>query len=540
MRRLPALALCVLVVLAAGCERASELIPGDGAAATPRASASSAPTGPLLAPSNLRVAGSAGASASRPAIPDGELARSIVVVQALAAGGQPTPVRSGSGVVVDRVQRLVLTSYQLVRPFGDDGTRAYGSLAVGPASDPGVAGEFAAALVTADPEHDVAVLRVTGPREQGTSPAFESTEAVLADATTLRRGDRLRVLAQPAADRAQPVQVSTAAVAGFRGDGAGEPRAWLALDSRLPGAYVGAPVFDQSGALVGVASQLALDPAAPIATARPLGLALDLIARARDGGPNLRYRAALQRSPVLAGDTRQGATRDGVVVSRPAFAANAIDGQGTRDLFDYTHVFKADAPAIHYEFAAQGVPPGATVQELWYMNGVLQDGLSSSYTWTGGGFAVVSDRMTALNARGIPPGAWTLEIWVGGRARAAATALVGVTAQELARKPQADAPRFAATLTADLQPGDRASASAPQLLATFAYRQASVAQTLRWVVTRDGRVMYQSPAVPWHGGDRGTWWVGFAGDGEPIGAGAWEVELYFDDAPASKARIELR
>ena len=61
-----------------------------------------------------------------------------------------------------------------------------------------------------------------------------------------------------------------------------------------------------------------------------------------------------------------------------------------------------------------------------------------------------------------------------------------------------------------------------------------------WVATRDGRVMYQSPAVPWYGGDRGSWWVGFAGDGEPIGTGAWELEVYLDDQPMARGKVELR
>ncbi|MBM4416398.1 MAG: trypsin-like peptidase domain-containing protein [Chloroflexi bacterium] len=538
--------LCALLLacaLSLGCDRASELIPGTGADATPRASSTSAVIAPpLLAPAVLRVAGSAGASGSRPAIPNGELAGSIVVVQALGGAGGPAVVRAGSGVVVDRAQRLVLTSYALVQPFREDGARAYAALAVGAAAQANAPLEFAAAIVAASPQHDLAVLRVTGAREEGANPPFELNEAVLADAATLRRGDRLRVLAQPSAERAQAVQLTNATVEGFRGDGAGEARAWLSLDARLPGTYAGAPLFDQSGALVGVASQLAFDPAAPIATARPLTLALELLSRARDGGPNLRHRAPLQHGPLPSPQTPNAAAapHDSIVVSRPAFARHAIDGRGTRDLFDYTSVFKADAAEVHYEFAAQGVPPGASVQELWYLNGVLQDGFSSAYTWTGGGFAVVSDRMTSLNARKIPSGAWTLEIWVAGRLRSSATAFVGTTAGELARKPQADAPRFAATLTAGQQLGERAAAGATQLLAVFAYRQAQAAHALRWVVTRDGSVMYQSPALPWHGGDHGSWWVGFATDGEPIGAGAWEVEVYFDDQLAAKAHVDLR
>ena len=536
--RLASLLLTAALVLA-GCERTAELIPGHNREATPRAQHTPAPieAPPLLAPGSLRLAGSAGAAANRPVIPDNELGKTLVVVQAL--DGEGKPIRAGGGVLVDRQQQLVLTSYQLVQPFRADGARAYATLVAGPAAG-GPTLEFNAALVSANPQADIAVLRLVGLRE-GTPPPAAPVEAVLADSSSLRRGDRLRFLAQPNAQRAGPVQATNGTVVGFSGDGMGEARAYLKTDARLAGGAVGAPVFDQSGALVGLAAQLSYDPNAPVALVRPLAKAIDAINQAKSAPPEARYVVPLQHSPSISGATTSTAARDGAVIAKPVFAESALEGPGFRDLFDYTTIFKKDAPELDYEYLAQGVPQGALVQELWYLNGVLQDSLSSSYTWSKGPFAVVSDRLTTPSGRGVPNGTWTMEVSVAGTVRATSTAYVGITPPDVQRKPQVEGFRFAASATAEQLPGDRLAANSPQILAFFDYRQGAAAQSIRWVVLRDGRALYQSPALPWYGGDKGTWWVGLpAGGPDGIGAGAWEVQIYLDKQSAGSGKTTVR
>jgi hypothetical protein len=439
-------------------------------------------------------------------------------------------------VLVDRTQQLVLTSYQLVQPFRTDGARAYVTLAAGPAAG-GATLEFNAALVSANPQADLAVLRLVGLRDGQLSPPA-SVEAVLADSSSLRRGDRLRFLAQPNAGRAGPVQATSGTVVGFSGDGMGEARAYLKTDARLVGGAVGAPVFDQSGALVGIASQLSYDPNAPVALVRPLVKAIDAINEAKSAPPETRYVVPLQHSPSISGTT---AAKDGAVVAKPVFAESALEGPGFRELFDYTTIFKKDAPELDYEYLAQGVPQGALVQELWYLNGVLQDSLSSSYTWSKGSFAVVSDRLTTPSGRGVPNGTWTMEVSVAGAVRATSTAYVGITPPDVQRKPQVESFRFASSATAEQLPGDRLAGNSGQLLAFFDYRQAAAAQSIRWVVLRDGRALYQSPALPWYGGEKGTWWIGFPAAGpDGIGAGAWEVQIYMDKEAAGTGMTTIR
>lgn len=534
-------ALCICALAAIGCDRLAQTIPGHGTTPTPRAAVTPTPIAapPLLAPGTLRFAGAAGAT-DRPTIADAELLKTLVRIQGVEDAGATKVTRAGAGVVVDGQQQLILTSYQLVQPYRPDGGRAYTQLLVGGAGGAG-APEFVAAIVAANPNFDIAVLRITGGREGANPPGDPKAlaGAVLADTSSLRRGDRLRVFS-PASGGASQAGV-TAGLTGFSGDGAGEPRAWLKTDMRLPGGAIGAPAFDQSGALIGFCTQPAYDPTAPVALVRPLVRALEVIERARTAPADARFRAPLQHSPTIPGARSTASAADGAVVSRPVFAENALEGPGFRDLFDFATIFRSDTPNIDYEFVTQGIPAGAQVQERWYLNGVLQDALSSSYTWSRGNFAVVSDRLTTPNARGIPSGAWTLEVSVGGVVRNSATAYVGITPPDVQRKPEIDGFLFASTASVEQLPGERTSPNASQLLMFFDYRQAAGAQTMRWVALRDGRSYYQSEALPWAGGDKGTWWVGIPADASgKIGAGNWEFQVYFDNALAGSGRAETR
>lgn len=361
--RWPAILLAALVLSVTGCARAAALIPGHNTTPTPRSGATpgdpiSAP--PLLAPGSLRLAGSAGGAANRPAIADTELGKTLYVVQTLDDGGKP--LRSGGGVLVDRAQQLVLTSYSLVQPYQANGSKAYATIAAGPASTTGAI-EFNMILVSANPNADIAVLRAVGLRDGAATPSAAS-EAVLADSSSLRRGDRLRFLAQPSPTRQGPIQVTNGGIVGFSGDGLGESRAFIKGDVRLMSGTVGSPVFDQSGALIGIASQLSYDAAAPVALVRPLARAIEAINQAKSAPPTLKYSVPLDHSPSLSGATTSAAARDGVVVAKPVFAEGALEGQGFRDLLDYTNIFKREAPELDYEYLAQGVPQGACAGAL--------------------------------------------------------------------------------------------------------------------------------------------------------------------------------
>jgi hypothetical protein len=233
--------------------------------------------------------------------------------------------------------------------------------------------------------------------------------------------------------------------------------------------------------------------------------------------------APLVRAAAVPGTALQAA-EDGTFVDRPNFATNTVANGNAPDLFDYEVSFAAAFPELFYEFAAQGIPEGAQVQEIWYLNNVLQDELSSSYGWALGSFSIVTDRLATPNSRGNPSGVWRLEIWVDGEIRSAGVAYLGVEPPDAS----IDNFDFASRVTTQGAPVGTPSEDASQILAFFDYEGAATVHGFRWVALRNGRAVYHSPSVPWRGGADGTWWVGYY-DPDGIGDGEWTFEIYFDN-----------
>ncbi len=582
----------LLAALVAGCDRTADLIPGEeptpvavaplaapeaapvAPAGAPEAAATPAPVvAPVLTPAELQPAaprggdGAAVAAASGndagEALDDGELdpaefraelARSVVQVLATVPDRNPPIVRDGSGVVVDVNHGLILTSAHVVDPFEDDGTRRYSDIAIAvspvPGKEPVVT--YRAVLAALDPGTGLAVLRVVGLLDDLTSPLDTGAEqgntggailglppAEAGGSDSVASGDGLLILGHPGthpsgAITPQAVTVTEAKLTGARGDAVLGDRVWLKTNALLPHGYAGAGVFNGAGELIGIAVQPGYDLSAPVTQARPLELAAPLIEEAREAGSSVGYRAPLSHPGGVPG-TSLAAPGDGIVVSAPQFAAEVIEEDGERNLFDYGRVFSWRTRELEYEFVAQGIPSGAVVQEIWFYYRAYQDHLSSTYRWTEGPFAVVSDRLASANPSGIPDGVWTLEIWVDGHLRASGRAYVGVTTPS----PSVGSMRFGSTLSrveqGEAEPATRGS---PQLLAFFDYQGASTVEYLRWRVFRNDELAYESPDVPWLGGESGIWWVGLPFE-DGLTAGKWEFEVFFDGVQHASNSIRI-
>ncbi len=553
MLRHVGLGLFLLLALAAlACQRTADLIPGeeDEDAAGPAATSQD----PVLPAAALRVSGGDDAGAGAAGLSDAELARSVVQIRVVAEARIPPVVRDGSGVVIDRDLGLILTSALVVAPIEADGTPAYDSITI--ATNPVPGGEprltHRAVLIAYDPISELAVLRIEGrlaedgagdsdaAGEDGANtggPLLDEPAVTIGDSATLKRGDAVRIFGHPGLDPSgavtpQAVMVIAASMTGARDAPAAGPRAWLKTDARLPHGSGGGPVFNNAGELVGIVAQIAYGVAAPVAHVRPIALAEALIAEARaaDGETPVLLLAQLAAVP----GTGLPGLDDGIAVSEPRFAREALEESGERELFDYALVFPELTSELHYEFVAQGVPNGATVQEFWYLDGVFQDELSATYTWELGPFALVSDRLASPNPQGNPLGVWTLEVWVDGALRAAGQAYLGV------EPPQATVSglAFGTAVSATLGPESPPETGAQRVLAFFDYSGAGAAERLRWAVFRNGSLFYSSPALPWRGGERGSWWVGMPlADG--LDEALWEFELFIDEEPVARAGFEL-
>ncbi len=516
------ISMLVMAVLCTACEQTAALIPGDRtqvqATARPTPPPIMAP--PILPPTRLQLGERTTTNAL--SVSDADLAGSVVRLDAKQNGNL---VRVGSGVVVDVAQRLILTSYQVVDPYAADGSRAYSTIEIAVTKTVGepAAPTFQGVVVRAEPALGLAVVRAARRLDGSALPAaeFDLPQAPLGDSARATRGDALRVLGYPGLEEVKPdagrLFATEGSVLGFRGDTGIPGVAWIKTQARVPSGQNGAPIYDTQGRVLGLMLQGAYSPTAPAGQARPIALATRLIDDARQAGPEAAYVAPL---------FRRGASVPGAIISRPVFAENALEN-GAGDLFDYTESYPDSLGTLYYEFVVQGASPGMLLEERWYLNGVLQDGLSSSVPWSLSNFEVVTDRLRAPTGRTLQSGTWRLEIWANKEQRAAAEVNVG--ASTAARtKPVVSEFALGATAGIDGKVRDPARSGAQQVIASFKYEHAGGAHQLKWIVLKDGRVVYTSPAVPWEGGDSGTWWVGYAPGAASITAGTWEVEVQFD------------
>lgn len=547
MPRLVRWILVLLAPLALACDRTAELIPGSGSEASPTPPpASATPGAPLLAPASLRLAaGEDAAEAEAEAPAEADLARSVVQIRVVDGSRTPPTVRDGSGVVIGGDPALILTSALLLAPWDDGGEPVYDTILV--ATNPAPGGEprlsHEASLAAYDPVSELAVLRVEGrlpaAGEDGEGadeggadgaantggPLLGAPAAAVGDSAALKRGDGVRLFGHPGlnpsgAATPQGVMVAEASLTGVRADPATGEAAWLTTGVLLPHGAAGGPAFNAAGELVGVSAQIAYSASAPVAFVRPIALAAALIEEARAGGGAMR--PPLAHSHPAPGTPLRGAG-DGIAIGAPLFASEALDEDGARALFDYARVFPAGVTELHYEFAAQGIPDGATVQELWYLDGVFQDDLSAAYNWDLGPLHLVSDRLASLNPAGPPDGVWRLEVWVDGQLRAASQAYLGVAPPSM----RVTSIEFGEGVSATFAPTALPSSGAERVFAIFGYADAANAGRMRWRVYRDGELRYVSPVAPWRGGDRGACWVGLqTPDG--LAAGDWEFEIEVD------------
>lgn len=528
-RLLVGLALLAALVLS-GCDRAAELIPGNADdPRTPPATPVPEST-PILVTPGLNV----GSGTPVTAIPDHELARSVVQILGVdTSGGSEQIARYGSGVVVDSERRLILTSYPVVSPYRSDGSRAYTTLVVATNDEPGTAAHrsFEAEIVAADLDTGIAVLRLTrrAGGEGGNIDRFDLPAANLGSASAINTGVPLRLFSHAGGGSGtDAVSVTNATVTGQRGAASMTGRAWFKVDARLPVGASGGPAFDQAGSLVGMLAQPLYVPKGQVGQVRPVDLLTPVIDRARSTSTG--FVAPLYRSTVLPAD--------GIWVGSPAFAGNAVDSTGGRDLFDYGTRFNEGLAALYYEYDVIGATAGTVVEERWYLEGVLQDSLSSSFAWDQSGYGLVSDRIASPGPTGIPRGTWRVEIWIGGTQRTAATVTIGGGGTAAATTPSALGIGGATTVTAEGNIAVGTYAFAPQLLALFDLTGMGNVTRMQWVVFKDGQPVYTSPSIRWTGGTGGRFWAGYAG-ADPIQAGTWEFELHADGRIIGVATIPV-
>ena len=252
---------------------------------------------------------------------------------------------------------------------------------------------------------------------------------------------------------------------------------------------------------------------------RPLDFVTPLLDEAREARS---FQAPLHRTATLPGSLATPPP-SAAYVSRPAFAENAIESAQGRDLFDYETRFAAGLGTLYYEYEVSGVADGTVVEERWFLDGVRQESLSSSFVWSAGLFGHVTDRITAPGTAGIPSGEWRLDLYVADIRMATATAVVGVPLGT----PSAVYQAAASGVTLDGSVSVGAFSGSDQLLMLFDVAGMSGAAHVEWSVFHDNWPVFASATISWTSGESGRFWVGYAPP-EGIAAGVWEIELRVD------------
>ncbi len=504
--------LFALATLLTGCDRAASVIPGGGKQ-TPTATATdgNVTVGPRVGP------GQATADAA-----DADLARAVV--QVIPVGDDGKAVRFGTGVVVDSARRLILTSYPVVRPYRTDGGPAYTKIRIATNRDTGRAPqpEYEADLLVSDQATGLAILRVN--RTLDGAPNFDLPAVVPGDTAGITPGTFIRLFGNPGEGATQSnLVVQRGTVAGQRSEAGATSRLWLKTGARMPAGAAGGPVFNQAGAIIGVMLQEAYNPKAQVGQLRPFDRATSIVEQAQKAADGFR-----QIAPLYLDGTGGGVSRplgaDGIRVSKISFALSAIDTPNGRDLFDYEQTFKAGVAAMYYEYTVEGVPDGTVVEERWFLDDIKQDSVSSSMAWKGGTFGVVSDRIAVPGTGGLPSGRWRIEVWTGTVLRARGVAYVG-------NRPTLEptAKNFAGGSLASPEgtPSAPPQSGPSQVLGFFDYTGMEAVGLIQWIAFRNNQRVYQSPPIPWNGGDSGKFWVGLRPlDG--VAAGSWEFEVRAD------------
>lgn len=456
-----------------------------------------------------------------------DLARAVVRVVALKDTGDGfETLWSGSGTIIDS-HGLILTNYHVVaeEAEADDGTvlrRDELGIELVSSIDSPPEPTYFAQVRAQDPVLDLAVIQPYADLDgNNIDPESLDLPAIeIGDPGRLELGQELTMLGFPTIG-GDTVTFSNGRVSGFLSQEEVEQRrAWIKTDASLTPGNSGGAALDARGRLVGVPTRATIDVGGSINRLRPVDLAAPLIEEARSGQTVVTG----QRSRPPERPRRGQPFLTNITFARDVTA----DGE----LVDIVDQFPDGTRSLVFGFDYTGMRPGMEWVDRWYVNGVLDEVLSSPRPpWdlgeSGGAWARLESE-TAL-----APGEYRLEVWVEGRKVATAVTYVG----RQPRGPSASNIVFAAGVSEADQPlGQTAAfpAGPTQVYAFFDYEDANTVREYRWSWVwqspsgrpSDDRV-YESDRHPWEGGESGDWWVGLEGD--PLPGGSYQFRLYFDD-----------
>lgn len=202
--------------------------------------------------------------------------QSVVQVVALrdTGHGQRAPLWTGSGTIVS-ADGLILTNCHVAAPhlMGMNMTCDFLAIGLTTRTDEPPQFTYRAEIVAADPDLDVAVLRIARALD-GTpvDPALLNLPAIeMGDSDALEIGDNLYIFGYPGIG-GETVTYTRGVVSGFSRRAGIDGRAWIKTDATIAGGNSGGTAVDDEGRLVGIPTRASAGDMEPgeIVDVRPL------------------------------------------------------------------------------------------------------------------------------------------------------------------------------------------------------------------------------------------------------------------------------
>jgi S1-C subfamily serine protease len=335
-----------------------------------------------------------------------DLVRALkATVQVLVPDDNNDLYSTGSGTILDAAAGLILTNFHVIGDpdtgeyFNDEGLALIGIMPADLKGAPVV--KFVARVTRADPELDLAVLKVIGtPGNLGAAlPKNLGLTAIeRGDSDDLLPGDHLAVLGYPGLG-GSTVTYTEGVVSGFLDEDRDGIYEWIKTDTEVNPGNSGGLAIDTAGDFIGVptAGYSRADVAGKISLIRPGALALQFYESAALGGD----RAAAK------GETARAATGSRADFGTITFAASITDDGQPQDPGN-TFV---DPQTVYAFFPVSGMRDGDPWHTRWLYEG--EEVLAQDGEWDMGG--IDSAWVNISHPAGLPEGEFTLELYIGER-----------------------------------------------------------------------------------------------------------------------------
>ena len=253
----------------------------------------------------------------------------------LAAGGV-----SGSGSIIDGRRGLILTNAHVVQPDAPGQGVQYDktisslrssvrdiTVLVSSDADAPAEPKYRGQVVAYDGYLDLAVVRITSTyngRIVGDDEDLGLTEVSIGDSEAIDQDDPITVVGFPGVADSDAPQVTNGAVSGFIADARlHDNRAFINTDAAIARGNSGGLAADADGRLIGVPTSELIDGADSFGRLRPIHLAADLIAAARNGDEYTSPFVVPAENEAVDVESLKHATRG------PEFAPNCRDRVAT-------------------------------------------------------------------------------------------------------------------------------------------------------------------------------------------------------------------